>query len=294
MVGNREKAIMQWDGYYPFGLTFNSYQRVTAKENKYNTFQEQEKITALDLNWIQFKWRNHDPTIGRFFNVDPLADKYVYNSPYAFAENKVITFIELEGLEGLHYLDGNGGHVIEKNIIVLTEEMETVPDGASEKKQRKIEQRNRNREIRNQLRVEEVTTELNNYYNGSDGSAENSSGEQVTFIFNIQERRVSDPTNPGTAQEQILLTNQNGLEGAEGLAPAVIITQAHSDPPTNNQRSTRDDGEPGSIAHEVYHTLLIRERGEESRAGSRGVGAKPVGVISSDEVDKVIEDAAER
>lgn len=87
------------NSYYPFGLSFNSYQRVTAKENKYNTFQDQEKITDLDLNWIQFKWRNHDPTIGRFFNVDPLAEDYYYNSPYAFSENKVTSHVEIEGLE---------------------------------------------------------------------------------------------------------------------------------------------------------------------------------------------------
>jgi hypothetical protein len=46
-----------------------------------------------------FKWRNHQPDIGRFFNIDPLADKYVYNSPYAFSENQVVAFRELEGLE---------------------------------------------------------------------------------------------------------------------------------------------------------------------------------------------------
>lgn len=39
------------------------------------------------------------PDIGRFFNIDPLADKYVYNSPYAFSENKVVAHRELEGLE---------------------------------------------------------------------------------------------------------------------------------------------------------------------------------------------------
>jgi len=41
------------------------------------------------------------PKNGRrsFFNVDPLADKYVYNSPYAFSENLVTGHVELEGLE---------------------------------------------------------------------------------------------------------------------------------------------------------------------------------------------------
>ncbi len=41
----------------------------------------------------------HDPRIGRFFAVDPLADDYPHNSPYAFSENRVVDAIELEGLE---------------------------------------------------------------------------------------------------------------------------------------------------------------------------------------------------
>jgi hypothetical protein len=37
--------------------------------------------------------------VGRFFAVDPLFKSYPYNSTYAFSENKVIEFVELEGLE---------------------------------------------------------------------------------------------------------------------------------------------------------------------------------------------------
>lgn len=51
------------------------------------------------MGWDSFKWRNHQPDIGRFFNIDPLAAKYVYNSPYAFSENRVVNGVELEGLE---------------------------------------------------------------------------------------------------------------------------------------------------------------------------------------------------
>ncbi len=39
------------------------------------------------------------PDIGRFFNIDPLAEKFPYNSTYAFAENRVVDGRELEGLE---------------------------------------------------------------------------------------------------------------------------------------------------------------------------------------------------
>ncbi len=43
--------------------------------------------------------RVYDPRIGRFLSVDPLARDYPWNSPYAFAENDPINFIDLDGLE---------------------------------------------------------------------------------------------------------------------------------------------------------------------------------------------------
>lgn len=64
-------------------------------------FQGQEKDDELkgEGNSINFKYRMHDPRIGRFFAVDPLASSYPWNSPYSFSENKVIDHIELEGRE---------------------------------------------------------------------------------------------------------------------------------------------------------------------------------------------------
>lgn len=55
----------------------------------------------LGLGTYEFRYRMHDPAIGRFWQVDPLAEDYVYNSTYAFAENKVIANFELEGLEAV-------------------------------------------------------------------------------------------------------------------------------------------------------------------------------------------------
>ncbi len=81
-------------------MTFNSYQRENSVEQRWK-FQGQEHIDDLGLNWDSFKWRNHQPDIGRFFNIDPLAEKYYYNSPYAFSENKVVAHLEIEGLESI-------------------------------------------------------------------------------------------------------------------------------------------------------------------------------------------------
>ncbi len=50
-------------------------------------------------NSLNYKYRMHDPRIGRFFAVDPLAKKYPWYTPYSFSGNKVIHAVELEGLE---------------------------------------------------------------------------------------------------------------------------------------------------------------------------------------------------
>jgi len=107
-------AVVQRDDYYPFGLTFNSY--TSGDENKYK-FQGQEHQD--ETGWDSFKWRNSMPELGRFFNVDPLAEDYYYNSPYAFSENKVTAHIELEGLEAVSIqLEGRGIFPVAGNLSV--------------------------------------------------------------------------------------------------------------------------------------------------------------------------------
>ncbi|MEQ1676747.1 MAG: DUF6443 domain-containing protein, partial [Chitinophagaceae bacterium] len=95
--------LLEENSYYPFGLTQAGISSKALSfgepKNKEKTFQGQRFDDDLGINWIQFKWRNHDPQIGRFVEIDPLSEKYVYNSTYAFSENKVIVHVELEGLE---------------------------------------------------------------------------------------------------------------------------------------------------------------------------------------------------
>jgi RHS repeat-associated protein len=97
--------ILEETHYYPFGLTMAGISSKAAGElqNKEKTFQGQRFDDDLELNWVQFKWRNHDPQIGRFIEIDPLANDYLYNSTYAFSENKVTAHIELEGLESIRF-----------------------------------------------------------------------------------------------------------------------------------------------------------------------------------------------
>ncbi|MDR6302302.1 hypothetical protein GGR31_002982 [Mesonia maritima] len=70
-------------------------------------------------NSINYKFRMHDPRIGRFFALDPLEKGYPWNSPYAFSENRVIDGIDLEGAEYV-----TRGHILnDKNEIITTQDI---------------------------------------------------------------------------------------------------------------------------------------------------------------------------
>src|SRR5690606_14913085 len=64
-------------------------------------FQGQEMDDELkgEGNSVNYRYRMHDPRVGRFFTPDPLTHQYPWYTPYSFSGNKVIHAIELEGLE---------------------------------------------------------------------------------------------------------------------------------------------------------------------------------------------------
>jgi RHS repeat-associated protein len=108
-------------------------------------FQGQEGDNEVngEGNSYAFKYRIHDPRLGRFLSTDPLTAKYPFYSPYAFSGNRVMDMIELEGLEpttpksqwktsfigtyehGLMYLVNNKYYVFEQTTDGSSEIMHT-------------------------------------------------------------------------------------------------------------------------------------------------------------------------
>ena len=87
--------------YYPFGMLMPGRKYSIANMDYRYGFQKQEKdneVAGLG-NHYEFKFREYNPQIGRFWSPDPLHSKYPWNSDYAFAENRVVDGIDLEGLE---------------------------------------------------------------------------------------------------------------------------------------------------------------------------------------------------
>jgi RHS repeat-associated protein len=88
--------------YSPFGVTFDG--RTMQGDGYRYSFQGQEHDDEVkgEGNSVNYKFRMHDPRVGRFFAVDPLATKYPYNSTYACSENRLIDCVELEGAEAMN------------------------------------------------------------------------------------------------------------------------------------------------------------------------------------------------
>ena len=100
------------NSYTPFGLTFNGFQRVTAKENQWK-FTGKERISDLDLIWDDFGARMYNPTIGRWNSVDPLAPVYLDWSPYNYVFNTPINAIDPNG-RNVYYINEEGETILAK------------------------------------------------------------------------------------------------------------------------------------------------------------------------------------
>jgi RHS repeat-associated protein len=104
----------------------------TAQKFKYNGVELNEGIgeNPEGLNLYEMEWRGYDPTVGRFMQVDPLAELYeqLDKSTYSFAWNNPIYFNDPLGLcpecpdgkeEGQIYnSDGGETYVYEKGSWV--------------------------------------------------------------------------------------------------------------------------------------------------------------------------------
>ena len=113
------RNVKQKDHCYPFGPSISALSSTAplSKPNKYK-YNGKELDTNFDLGWYHYGARMYDPQISRFTTIDPLADKCSLQTPYAYAANNPIRWIDVNG-EGPGNGPFNKGNVIEPKMDSL-------------------------------------------------------------------------------------------------------------------------------------------------------------------------------
>ncbi len=94
--------IIEESSYYPFGLEHRGYNNVVSSNG--NSLAQKRKFGGnelqdeLGLEWYDITARNYDPAIGRWMNLDPLAEQMRRHSPYNYAFDNPIYWIDPDGM----------------------------------------------------------------------------------------------------------------------------------------------------------------------------------------------------
>jgi len=103
-VINPLTEIKKESNYYPFGLKHKGYNnQIQGRSHNYG-FNGKEENDELGLQWLDFSARNYDAALGRWMNIDPLAEQMRRHSPYNYAFDNPIFFIDPDGRRpaGIH------------------------------------------------------------------------------------------------------------------------------------------------------------------------------------------------
>ncbi|WP_165770639.1 DUF6443 domain-containing protein [Flavobacterium reichenbachii] len=99
---NKNLSIIEENNYYPFGLkqldrnnVINFLGNSSANKYKYNGKELQDE---LQLNVYDYGARNYDPALGRWMNIDPLAEKMRGFSPYNYTFNNPMRYTDPDGM----------------------------------------------------------------------------------------------------------------------------------------------------------------------------------------------------
>jgi RHS repeat-associated protein len=99
VVINQAGTVLQVNHYYPFGGLMGESTTGGVQPYKYNG-KELDRMHGLDL--FDYEARHYDAAIGRWWTVDPLAEKYCGISSYAYCANNPVKYIDPDGRDPIY------------------------------------------------------------------------------------------------------------------------------------------------------------------------------------------------
>jgi RHS repeat-associated protein len=157
--------VLQENHYYAFGMNMSGpWTNDVPLDNRYQ-YNSKELNDDFGLNLSDYGARWYDASIGRWWSVDPMAEKYVSCSPYVYVNNSPISLVDPDGMQWVTSEDKKVADRLQKTISRRI---------SSEKNNIAMQQQKEN-----SIRARIAT-------NGSSASLERQLGKAVSSITNSQ------------------------------------------------------------------------------------------------------------
>ncbi len=207
-VSSPSASIVEEHNYYPFGLQHRGYNDANGARGSdfANNYMfggkelQDEAVGSNRIDYYDFGSRNYDPAIGRWMNLDPLAELMRRHSPYNYAFNNPLRFTDPEGM--------NPNDIVIEGSLKFKEE--TLAD---------LQQLTDNKlELDDTGKVVEVGCTGNSCKEGTSLVSDLIGSDKITTITESTDRNTTDATNEenasnGVGSDSKINYNPNRTEG---------------------------------------------------------------------------------